>query len=132
MPNPNRDLATDIASTLSLTLGEDCFWGMVRPPDDTIKPRAVFVMSTGGPKPSNFNGQTKVRRFSGLQVRVRGDQDDADAGELFARQVRDAVHHATISGYLEVEALVSEPIHLGPDRQGYPEWSIPTEMISEG
>jgi hypothetical protein len=132
MPNPNRDLATEIASALSLTLGTNCFYGMVRPPENGIAAKAVFCISSGGPKPTSFLGQTRVRRFSSVQVRVRGEEDDFDGGELFARQVRDAVHHASIAGYIEVEAQVSEPAHLGPDRRGYPEWSIPVEMISEG
>ena len=132
MPNPEIDLAAHIASALTLVVGTDVFSGMVRPKGDGVPARAVFCMPTGGPKPSNFCGVSKVRRFSPVQVRVRYDQDDEDAGILFARLVRDAVHHATIGGYIEIETQQSEPSPLGPDRQGLPEWSIPVEMISEG
>lgn len=132
MPNPERDLAAHIASALTLVLGTSVFYGMVRPPEDGIPVRAVFCMPTGGPKPTNFCGVSKVRRFSSVQVRVRYDKDDPDGGIIFARLVRDAIHHATIGGYIEVETQQSEPAPLGLDRQGYPEWSIPVEMISEG
>jgi hypothetical protein len=132
MANPERDLAAKIASALGLVVGTGVFYGRVQPPEDGIPARAVFVIPIGGPKPDNYvnGGAARVRRYSDLQVRVRADLDDVDGGHVFTRQVRDAVHHAVIAGYLEVECLASEATPLGPDQRGYPEWSVTVRMTA--
>jgi len=132
MSNPERDLATKLATALGLVVGTGVFYGRVQPPENGIPAKAIFVIPIGGPEAESYcDGGVGLRRYSELQVRVRVDLDDFDGGCVFARQVRDAAHRATVAGYHDVTVQSSEPAPLGPDHRGHPEWSMTVRMFSE-
>lgn len=127
---PEQDLGALLASSLGLTLGQDCVEGPVRPPDGLIKQKAVFVLPTGGPAPEPSR-PTKAIRYASVQLRIRGDVDKYDAGLLFARAIRDVTHFAAIANYIDCEVLESEPNWLGYDNEHCPEWSHNVRMKFE-
>ena len=127
---PEEDLVTVIAAGVGwLTTGTNLFAGPVRPVDKTHIPgRAVFVFPSGGIRPEAFLGETEAMRRSGIMIRTRGNHSStANAYKTAlsdARAVRDVVHYASLSGYFDVRAEQSEPIYIGEDDAGHPEFSI--------
>jgi hypothetical protein len=121
---PEETLATYVASEgAGLTLGTSFFYGPVTP--DPAE--CCWIFPTGGPGPTRFLGETEVEKHYTMQVRVRGDKQDFDGGLLLARAVSDALHaainDATFAAYLDIIPLQSQPIYLGQDDHGLPEWS---------
>lgn len=125
---------TDLVSTLNtevawLTTGTNLFSGPVRPVRATYMPgRAVFVFPSGGQEPQAFLGESVCMRKSSVIIRTRGNHSStADAYKTAlsdARDVRDAVHFASIAGYFDIRVDQTEPIYIGEDENGHPEFSI--------
>jgi len=130
MPNPASDVATRIASALSLVVGTTVFVGPVRAAKDGVPSKAVFCLNRGGPGPEPYTDGGVGADFwtSEVQVRVRGEARKTESGETFARSVRDAIHTASIAPYFEIRVLESEPIYLAEDDAGCPEWSINVQL----
>ena len=126
---PEEDLVAIINSNVAwATSGTNLFYGPVRPGDTTNYPvRAVFVMPSGGVAPEAFLGQSYAMRRSSLQIRTRGVARDFNAALADARAIRDVVHYASDSDYLDFRVQQSEPIYLGPDEAGNHEFSINVE-----
>lgn len=124
----------DVASYLnanvgSLTLGTNLFEGPPRyhttPESSHIPDECVFVMETGGPAAEAFLGSTSYEdRQNGVQIRVRSAGEDYSGGRTLARAVRDALHHAAVSGYADVSVRASSPDYLGVTEKGHHEWSV--------
>lgn len=125
--DPDVDLATQIATALSLTLGKDVFHGPIKDPGTYVSHKAVFVIPTGGSLREIKGVATKFHR-STLQILVRSDEEDPGGGLSFARTVRDAVHYTPPTGYLDVRVQQSEPIQLPADDEKHHLWSINVEV----
>ncbi len=132
---PDDDVYTRLAAAVpGLTAGTNLFTGPVREVGDTVPGECVFVLASGGAAPQAYAGPTAVEtRFSGVQVRVRSAKQSFDAGETLARAVCAALHHqqASMSGYINVRALQSEPLYIGEDKAGYHGWSINLELVHD-
>ncbi|MHA2248410.1 MAG: hypothetical protein ACXADY_25910 [Candidatus Hodarchaeales archaeon] len=121
---PEETLATYIATSVAgLTLGTNCFYGPVTP--DPAE--GCWVFPTGGPGPTRFLGETEAEKHYTMQIRVRADKQDFDGGLLLARAVSDAlvaaIHDAAFAAYLDIIPIQSQPMYLGQDDFGLPEWS---------
>jgi hypothetical protein len=130
---PDLDLATYLGTQIgALTLGTNLFVGKTRAVGDNIPSKAVFCLATGGPTPQAYMDGTAVEeRPSMVQARIRSEPRDFDGGQTLARLVRDTAHHASISGYIDVEAQQAEPFPIGEDAKGHHEWSINFRMLHE-
>jgi hypothetical protein len=126
---PEETLATYVATEVAgLTLGTNCFFGPVTP--DPAK--GCWIFPTGGPGPIRYLGETEATKRYTCQIRVRADKQDFDGGLLLARAVSDAliaaVFDASFSAYLDIIPIQSQPMYLGQDDQGLPEWSQNVEV----
>lgn len=130
---PEEDIANDLATQLSLTVGQNIFARPVLPPGPYVDHKAVFVFPSGGVSPLASMGETTAERISAIQIRVRGDERDFDGGLAFARSVRDTVHYSNsrLTDYIDVRVQSTEPINLGEDEEEHPEWSINVEAVFE-
>lgn len=132
---PDIDVATYLGTQLgTLTLGTNLFCGPVRghdTPDSGIPDQAVFVLASGGPAPGAFlgNSASGEQRFTSLSIRVRSAPNGFQSGQTLARSVRDTLHHAAVSGYLDVAVRESDPAYLGVTEKAQHEWSIGVNLM---
>lgn len=123
--------AIDAVSTSPLSayvLAANLFAGPVRPVSGVIPHRSIFVLEYGGLAPlDKFNG-TPIQRHS-VQVMVRGNVDAFSVAQADAKACRDALHLATLSGYLRCAAL--QPAYLGLDDTEHPLFSLNLELWRE-
>ena len=136
---PEMDVATYLSTAgLGLMLGTNLYTGAVLPANvdghqGNVPGLSVFVNSVGGPPPLPYMGPaaTAGSLYShGIQVRVRGYPDAQAAGLVLARQVRNALHRATIPGYLFCLVKESQPLYLGVDANNRHQWSINVDLRS--
>ena len=122
---PEEDVVAAINTGIAwATTGTNLFYGPVRPAGDEYPSRCIFVVPTGGAAPEAFLGQSYAYRRSALQIRTRGDRQDYNAALADARAIRDVVHYAVLSGYVDCRVQNTEPIPLGTDEAGHHEFSI--------
>lgn len=135
MGTPDADIAARLDTALgSLTLGVNLFRGKEQPYSSTgIPHQAVFCLATGGPAPEAylFGGTGVELRYPAVQILVRSNPRDFAGGQALVRTIRDAVHHATIAGYVEVRVAETEPNYVREDDEGHHAWTINVELISE-
>jgi hypothetical protein len=130
---PDAAVATHLAASgLLLVVGTNLFRGPVRPVSTGVPAKAAFVLATGGPGPVPFidaavNGDTY---YFDVQVRIRGEREAFATTRTLARGVRNALHRASISGYLSALVTESEPAYLGPDDSERPEFSVNVRLIA--
>ena len=128
---PDTDVVTTLDSALAtLTAGTNLFRSPPAGPDVVglaLPQESVWVWSSGGPAPEPFVGGGTEFRYSQVSIRVRSARDDFPGGTTLARSVRDAIHHATVSGYIRVFVRESDPAYLGATENGH-EWSIGVEL----
>lgn len=130
---PDADVASTLDTALAtLTAGTNLFYCPPIGPDAVglgIPVKCVFVWSSGGAPPEPFvsGGTGTERRYSAVSIRVRSARDDYAGGLTLARSVRDAIHRASISGYITVSVRESDPIWLGATETCH-EWSIGVEL----
>lgn len=106
--------------------------GKLRAAEGRIPQECVFVLATGGFPPQGYADTTSINlRMSGVQVFVRSNPRDFEGGQSLARKVRDALHHATIAGYIDVQAVQAEPIYIEEDEDGLHTWSVNFEATHE-
>jgi hypothetical protein len=130
--NPSLDVVSLLDALSSLTRGTNLFRGPERAPSTAVPSQAVFVLVSGGPASEAYADGTNVERaYSALQIIVRSNPNDYSGGDTLARQVRAALHHASVPGYLDLRAMQSEPIYLGEDEAGSHRWSINVECWRE-
>lgn len=108
------------------TVGVDIFIGQERPSGDGFPVAAYFVLSTGGPPPDDFLGDSQRRgvKHHRVQVIVRGVPGDLSAGLSAAISAHAALHHATVTGAIRCAAQQSEPVFIGTNDQEQLRWSI--------
>jgi len=130
---PDAAIATHLAAAgLGLTLGTNLFRGPVRPVSPGVPESAVFVLAGGGPAPVPYldaaeHGDTY---FFDVQVRIRGSREAFATTRTLARGIRNALHRASISGYLSVLVRESEPTYLGFDGSERPEFSVNAQLVA--
>ena len=139
MPSdPDKDVFDSLNTNIAaLTAGTNLFRGKMQPAersasDPGTPAEAVFVLASGGPpQEAYFAPTTLERRFSGVQCRIRSDERDFGGGQTLARSVRDALHHKTLAGYIDVRVLETEPLYIAEDNEGHHEWSVNVELWHE-
>lgn len=97
--------------------------------------KAVFVWETPGAPPMPYMGTPSLRGsvwYPRVQIRIRGEPDAMSECRITARAVRDALHRATISGYVSVLVNESSPIHLGQGAHGGPEFALNIDLVNGG
>ncbi len=131
--SPDTDLVTLIDGQIAtLTSGTNLFRGKRRPVGTNVPAEAVFCLIDGGPPTQAYADSTAIeQRHSAVQVSVRSDKDDYAGGLTLARQVRDAVNHATVVDYIDIRIGASEPNYIGEEDPGYHLWTINVEMWHE-
>ena len=128
MTNPLSDMATFLAAAgLGLTKGTNLFWGTQRGVGGGVPINAVFVIGGGGTEPERTMGRTLEIRHPFVIIRVRWSSNGA--GDAKARAIQDALDNATISGYLDVRALNSEPQSIGQGTDGNHLWTMQYELV---
>lgn len=133
MPTPDSDLATKLATALSLTVNTNVFAGPVRPVGARVPAKAIFCLAGGGLPPIPFLGTSTDVRQSAVQVRIRtAVADGYGTGLTFARSVLTACQRASVSGYVTALVSDSEPAYLGQDDLGNFEWSLNVRMVWTG
>jgi hypothetical protein len=134
-PRPDRAVARHLAdNVVGLTLRENLFNGPMRKGDGL----GVFCILDGGLEPevchqdattgSTFKATTSRPT---VQVRLRGDKGCYDDSLELAEEIRQAIHLASISGYIDVRADSSSMSYLGQDNDGHPEWTINVGLVVE-
>ena len=99
------------------TLGTNLFAGRVRPVSTVIPHRATLVLTYGGPAPLDKFSGVSIQRHS-VQVMLRGNADAFSVAQADAKACRDALHLATIAGYMRCAAI--QPAYLGLDDTEHP------------
>jgi len=126
MSEPDAAVAAtiDAVSTSPLsayTLGTNLFQGPMRAVSSVIPHRAIFVLTVGGPSPFDKFSGTPIQRHN-VQVMLRGNVDAFSVAQADAKACRDALHLATIAGYLRCAAI--QPAYLGLDDNEHPLFSL--------
>jgi hypothetical protein len=86
-----------------------------------IPHRAIFVLTVGGPSPFDKFSGTPIQRHN-VQVMLRGNVDAFSVAQADAKACRDALHLATIAGYLRCATI--QPAYLGLDDNEHPLFSL--------
>jgi len=132
--DPDGDLVTYLAANIAaLTANVNLFASKRQAAGDGIPHLAVFVLATGGPGPEAYveGGSGDERRYSAVQVMSRSAPDEYNASKTLARLILNTLHHATITGYLDVRVLETEPNYLGEDDSGDHLWTSNFELFHE-
>jgi len=125
MFTPDQDIAEHLAVTIpDAVLDTDLFSGPMR---ETPK-RAIFCLSTGGAPPEARMGSLKADRFFRVQVTIRETPNNFKSGLTRARLVRDSLHYAPLSQYVEVAVAESEPNYLGEADDGQHLWTVNVDL----
>ena len=128
--NPPRDVASFLAGAgLGVTLGTNMFFGPQREVSNVVPINAIFLMGRGGPAPIRSMTQVSEIRNPIVNIRVRWNK--FAAGDTKVRAIQDALQGASISGYLDVEALQSEPSVIGEREEGHHFWLLSIGLAFE-
>ncbi len=116
---PDAIVATRLAAELGSpwVVGTNVFRGPMRPVGTGVPELALFALATGGPAPEPYLGGADAGDLSrkAVQVTVRGTPRSRAAAATLARAVRDALHKAPLTGYVECLAQQSEPNYVHQD-----------------
>lgn len=110
------------ANVASLTKGTNLFWSRMRAASQTVPVIACFVTSAGGPPPITTMGNKHAMRFPIVDITLR--HRSVTTGEALIREIQDLLQDANISGYLNVDPIMSEPTSAGPDEDGNFLWTL--------
>ena len=129
--SPDEDAVTYLDANCSLVKDTDLFRGKLEPASTDIPHQCVFVVASGGPPPLSYMSSTIKFRYSAIQIFTRSNPRDYPAGLTLARLVRDTLHNAAVSGYVDVRCMESEPIYVEEDENGDHIWSSNFEFWHE-
>lgn len=132
MATPDIDIATQIGTDLAAwTLGTNLFHSPPAPPQEGVPVEAVFVYPRGGEPPYRFCGEDRWEWRADIGIRIRGDRDDYTNTLANARALRDAVNgmESSLTDYIQIRAMNAEPIPLGLNDQGCPEYQVNVEAL---
>jgi len=123
---PEVDIASALATALTLVVGTDIKYGPPRAPLSTGNAATIWVTPYGGSEPDPLLNASVSGSIwhSKIQVLVRSGADDYTDGITQARAVRDALHCKQSSGYIAWRALSSEPLYLGIDEVQEHRWAV--------
>lgn len=130
MANPDYAVYTALSdagidSTYSCTLHVH----PIREKDDTVGHKSVFVVMTGEANPIDFlDGSGNSSRTRLVQVMVRSDPDEYQAGQTLTFAARDVLHLATLSGKVGCRVF-SGPWLLEKDNIDRYIWSFNVEVL---
>ena len=126
---PDTDVVDHLDTNVAaLTRDTNLFMGKLR----SGTAEAVFVLASGGPEPLAYlDGTTIERRFSDVQCMVRSDRGDFSGGQVLARSVRDNLHHQTLTGYIDVRVMQSEPIYVAEEKDEHHVWAVNVQLWHE-
>lgn len=100
------------------------FEGPIRKVGNGIPHQAIFITPVGSPPPFMYmDGGADLRRYN-AQVYVRSNPNAYTAGLALAEAAYNALHKASISGYVRVVAEQSAPAYIGLDAQEHHEWTF--------
>lgn len=113
-------------------------WPSVRRRVHDQSNRLVVLTEDGGPEPEIPRAEglgSGAMKVPGVQVLVRGDPWDGDAALAKARAIHDALHglagvtmgEATYSG---VRAMTPEPVFLGFEENGRPQFTVAFRLLT--
>lgn len=134
---PPLTIESDIVTSLIANVADltssprNCFAGTVKQPDSasSMPHLAVFVMSRGGRKPQAFfSANPNPVRYPLVDVVVRSNPGQHDAGRTLASKVWDALNEASISGYLRIHCISSFPEGPTFDESDHSYWHIVAEV----
>lgn len=132
LPTPAIDVATTLNTAAVAVLGTSLFACPELPQSDRIPAQCIFVIPSGGPPNDDFLGDAPHGiNHSRVQVVVRAAPFDMQSGETLARNVWDALHHATINGWMECKCSQGFPVYFGLNDQQQPRWSVNLEMMRQ-
>ena len=116
LKNPASDLAAAMTGQTvggqDLVSGTNLFFRFLHP---TPKDLAVYLLNTGGQAPDPYISPTASARFiANVQCLIYGPpgEDGFDLGQTLARGVVGYLQQASVSGYVRVTAIESQPTHL--------------------
>ena len=119
--NPPKDVAVFLAAAgIGLTLGTNIFHGPTKIPSAQVPKDAVFITGGSGASPDRSMSQAFEIRMPIVHVLTR--ESRFEEGDATARDVNDALQGASITGYLDVVALESEPNPVVTDSEGLHYW----------
>jgi len=128
--NTPQDVATFLsAAGIGLTLGTNLFLGSPKDSRGNIPNNSVFILGGSGARPERTMGEVSEIRRPITHVRLRYNK--FQTGDTMARSIQDTLRAASISGYLDVVALQSEPQNLGSDMEGRYLWNIGYQLSFE-
>jgi hypothetical protein len=128
---PDQDLVTLLNGAIgSLTENTNLFKGKMQPVSSYVPADSVFCLSSGGPAPQAYADGSAVEQYHpAVQIMIRNT--NFLTGQTLARSVRNAVNHATISGYIDVRIGGSDPLYINEEETGFHLWSINVELWHE-
>lgn len=119
---PARDIVDYLNTNVAaLTKGTNLFPTTILPAVGQVPINAVFAFGIGGAGPGRSMGEVSEFRTPIVNVRVRNAS--FNSGDIVTRAIMDALQAASISGYLDVVALDSEPLANGQDDDGRYLWT---------
>lgn len=127
--NPPEDICTYLAAQgLGLTYGTNLFSTYPRL-DPRYPAPCVFVWDGVSAAPVNYLGMAESLWQPAIQVLVRGANEGFQTARNLARDIRDTLNRAQVSGYVSLVARESAPINLGQANSAQPEFSLNFEVL---
>lgn len=139
--NPAADLASLIANlspysaaTLILdgSTGANLFTGPVRAVRTEVPSLSVFCMNHRGQPPEPFLGIGQDFKEFLIEVTVRSDPAQFQAGEQLARDIMQRIQRQQPSGYITCLVQQAGPDYLGEDGERTHQWSFGVELWWKG
>ena len=115
------------AAGLGLTHGTNLFTGPIKARSTVVPVDAVFATGAGGPPPERAMGQIEETRRAVISLQIRWSTQEA--GDAKIRSIQNALQGISVSGYLDISSLESEPTLIGRDPEGYYIFLLNIQMI---
>jgi hypothetical protein len=134
MAIPEAALLTRIEAAGYGTAGTDLFSGGERPADVVtgVPVEATFCRNSGGPPPRSWmNARAEHIRLSDVQIIVRGKADTEETLIAKARNIMLAVTNTVPAGFLDCEALQSNPVDIGRNDKQEPRFVVNVRLWSQ-
>jgi hypothetical protein len=131
---PDSAVATALNTAVgALTLGTNLFRGPIRPDEvNSIPTLSAFCLADSGPEPLDYlqgGAHTPQLKTFWVNVYIRSNAHEYEAGQTLARACRDALHDSPPSGYFASRVTSSEPFYLGMDEHGSHLFSITVRLM---
>lgn len=125
--NVESVIATQVATSLSMTLGTNVFAGPKREATSEVSLPVVYVLATGGPPPlysrSVGAGDVSIKTIN-IHVDVESAPEAYQAGRTVAYNVWDALKYLPPTGYIDLQPVESDVTYIGKNERGSHCWSF--------